>query len=163
MNKLILLIGALLLTSGLAHSEQIYETTDAEGNKSFSDTPTPNATEVDLGTTNTMPAVEAPPSPPQSNSQNNGDNSGQAPVVEQQVIYQQDGEDDNDIIYTHGRDAEDLYYYNRDDDEGRRIDQGDGERIDTDGEDRPRVDHRITPDRDNVQPRPGTGRLHDVR
>lgn len=42
---------------------QIYETTDAEGNPSFSDTPSNGALEVETGQTNIVDAVEVPPAP----------------------------------------------------------------------------------------------------
>lgn len=55
----------LLLASGSAWAE-IYETTDSEGNKVFTDTPTAAAEVVDLPKANIADSVEPAPTPPAS-------------------------------------------------------------------------------------------------
>ena len=54
---------ALLLAGSSAWAE-IYETTDSEGNKVFTDSPTGAAKIVDLPEANTADGVEVPPAPP---------------------------------------------------------------------------------------------------
>jgi len=56
------LLSSMVLSMGTV--AQVYETTDEEGNVSFSDTPTPGAEKVDIHNTNTAESVEVRPYTP---------------------------------------------------------------------------------------------------
>ncbi len=68
----------LLLGSSCAAFAQVYESTDAEGNKSFSDTPSAGSQEIVIPETNTGDAVKVPEPKPEP-----------APVPEPKVVEEQ--------------------------------------------------------------------------
>ena len=60
LRKFILLALSSLLVPGLGAQAQVYQSTDAQGNVTFSDTPTPESTEVTIEKPNVGDAVEVP-------------------------------------------------------------------------------------------------------
>jgi hypothetical protein len=69
----------LLLGSSCTVFAQVYESTDAEGNKSFSDTPSSGSQEIVIPETNTGDAVKVPEPKPEPEP------APKPEVVEQQV------------------------------------------------------------------------------
>jgi hypothetical protein len=65
MSKLRALLYLLLLGSSCTVFAQVYESTDAEGNKSFSDTPSAGSQEIVIPETNTGNAVKVPKPEPE--------------------------------------------------------------------------------------------------
>ena len=65
MHKPRTLLLLLLRGSSCAAFAQVYESTDAEGNKSFSDTPSAGSQEIIIPETNTGNAVKVPESKPE--------------------------------------------------------------------------------------------------
>ena len=66
---------------------QIYETTDAGGNPSFSDTPSAGAQEVETGQTNVVDAVEVPPAPAAKQDHSQTINTSPAEHQQQEQIH----------------------------------------------------------------------------
>jgi hypothetical protein len=68
--KLSLLVLAALATLCLnATAQQVYESTDEQGNVTFSDTPTPGSREVTIEAPNLGDAVKVPPASPDTETQ----------------------------------------------------------------------------------------------
>ena len=76
---------------------EIYETTDAEGNPEFSDTPTgPNAEAIDLQQTN---IIDAPPAEPQEEAAPQTVVEEQAPAQQNRTVIIHDANNDQDEVY----------------------------------------------------------------
>ena len=58
------LLFALLLSLSSSAFAQVYQSTDEEGNPSFSDTPSAGSTEIKIPETNTGDAIKVPPPEP---------------------------------------------------------------------------------------------------
>jgi hypothetical protein len=65
MSKPRSLLFLLLLGSSCTAFAQVYQSTDEEGNPSFSDTPSAGSTEIKIPETNTGDAVKVPPPEPE--------------------------------------------------------------------------------------------------
>ena len=65
MRKFPILFFLLLLGSATSAPGQVYESTDEEGNVTFSDQPTPESKEVTIPATNVGDSVEVPPPAPE--------------------------------------------------------------------------------------------------
>ena len=78
MSKPRTLLLLLLLGSSCTVFAEVYESTDAEGNKSFSDTPSAGSQEIIIPETNTGDAVKVPETKPEPE-----------PVPEPKVVEQQ--------------------------------------------------------------------------
>jgi hypothetical protein len=77
-----LIMAMVLSVISTALAAQVYETSDADGNPVFSDTPSAGASEVEIQTTNTAKSVEVRPesSPPeQKQAKANNRNENTAP------------------------------------------------------------------------------------
>jgi len=76
---------------------EIYETTDAEGNPEFSDSPSgPNAEAIDLQQTN---IIDAPPAEPQEDSAPQTVVEEQAPAQQNRTVIIHDANNDQDEVY----------------------------------------------------------------
>lgn len=64
MSKPRSLLFALLLSLSSSAFAQVYQSTDEQGNPSFSDTPSAGSTEIKIPETNTGDAVKVPPPEP---------------------------------------------------------------------------------------------------
>ena len=64
MSKPRSLLFALLLSLSSSAFAQVYQSTDEQGNTSFSDTPSAGSTEIKIPETNTGDAIEVPPPEP---------------------------------------------------------------------------------------------------
>jgi len=97
--RLLKALSILLAATAVQHAAwaQIYETTDAQGNPEFSDTPSgPNAEVVDLPQTN---IIDAPPAEPQEDSAQQTVVDEQAPEQQNNTVILHDADNDQDEVY----------------------------------------------------------------
>lgn len=98
MLKFRILLPALLLGLCLpVMAQQVYRSTDAQGNVVFSDTPTAGSEAVDIDTPNTADEVEVPPSQPEPKPEVANQETAPAPKSEATIL-QEDIDSETDYL-----------------------------------------------------------------
>jgi hypothetical protein len=95
--KLSLIVFASLATLCLnATAQQVYESTDEQGNVSFSDSPTPGSRAVTIEAPNLSDAVKVPPPSPDTETET--EQAPQPPAASGQVPPDLSTTDNNDVV-----------------------------------------------------------------